>query len=156
MILYLAQHGAAVDKSINPERPLNPDGIDDVERVAAAVAAAGVAPARILHSGKARAEETADIFGRYLPGADRPAAVAGIDPMDPVEDFAHQVAAWDDDVLICGHQPFMGRLVSHLLCADATTITVDYVPGAITALSRDDSGLWRLCWFIRPELCHGS
>lgn len=34
MKLFLAQHGTAVDKSIDPNRPLAPEGITEVEVVA--------------------------------------------------------------------------------------------------------------------------
>ena len=156
MNLYLAQHGTALDKSVNPERPLSADGIDDVKRIASLVAAAGISPARILHSGKARAEETADIFHRYLPAATKPAPVKGVAPTDSVEHFADQLRAWNDDVLVCGHQPFMGRLVSHLLCVQADKMTVEYQPGSIAALRRDGSADWCLCWFIRPGVCPGG
>lgn len=156
MNLYLVQHGAAVDKSVDPERPLSTDGVDDVERVASLVGTAGISPARILHSGKARARGTADIFHRRLSAAADPEPVDGIAPMDPVERFADQIHGFEDDVLICGHQPFMGRMVSYLLCADAGKIKIDYQPGSIAALSRDGSGGWRLCWFIRPEFRAGG
>lgn len=153
MNLYLVQHGTAVDKSIDAERPLSPDGAGDVNRVASLLAMAGIAPERILHSGKLRAEQTAALFGKHLPSAGTPEVTEGIAPMDPVEEFARRAAGWSDDVLVCGHQPFMGRLVSHLLGKNPSTNTVEYVPGSVAGLTRDDSGLWTLRCFIRPEFC---
>jgi len=156
MNIYLVQHGTAVEKSINPDRPLSADGIDEGNRVAALVASAGIAPTRILHSGKLRSEETAALFSKHLPAAGPPEATKGIAPTDPVEDFARRIGAWNHDVLVCGHQPFMGRLVAYLLGLDPSTPTVEYVPGSIAGLSRDDSGSWQLFWFIRPEVCSGG
>ena len=153
MNLYLVQHGTAVEKTINPDRPLSPAGIADVKRVASTVAAAGIVPKRILHSGKTRAMETATLFSECLSAITPPTAVEGIAPTDSAEEFAAQAAAWHEDVLICGHQPFMGRLVSHLLCGRAGVTTVEFVPGAIAALSRDGTGLWQLCWLVRPQIC---
>ncbi|MDJ0848388.1 MAG: histidine phosphatase family protein [Myxococcota bacterium] len=61
MRVYLVQHGLAKSKDLDPARPLTDAGRDEAERVARAVAAAGVDPALILHSGKSRAEQTAEI-----------------------------------------------------------------------------------------------
>ncbi len=152
MHLYLAQHGAALDKTVNPDRPLSPDGVTNVKHVAAMLAASGISPARILHSGKTRAMETAALFGESLPSASPAEAVPGIAPNDAVEAFAVTTAAWNQDVLICGHQPFMGRLASYLLCGNAVILTLDYVPGAVAALARNENDGWRLSWFLRPEI----
>ncbi|MDX1512260.1 MAG: phosphohistidine phosphatase SixA [Gammaproteobacteria bacterium] len=156
MILYLAQHGTAVDKTIDPDRPLSAAGQAEVRRVAAVGAAAGMAPARVLHSGKTRASETARLFSETIPVCAAPEEVSGIAPMDPVEGFAAEAGAWTEDVLVCGHQPFMGRLVSLLLCGDATRVTLEYRPGSMAAIGRTDDGKWHLRWFLRPDSCPGS
>ena len=65
MQVYLVQHGLAKSKDEDPERPLTAVGREEVERVARAAAAVAVRPAAILHSGKARAEQTAEIFAAH-------------------------------------------------------------------------------------------
>ena len=62
MKLYLAQHGEACAKDIDPERPLTDQGRDDIERLAAFLARAGIQVERVIDSGKLRAAQTADLL----------------------------------------------------------------------------------------------
>lgn len=152
MNLYLAQHGAALEKSVHPERPLSPVGRADVTRVAEMLRTAGVATERILHSGKTRADQTAQLFVQQIAVGVTPESIAGIAPNDSVEKFAERIASWNGDTLICGHQPFMGRLASSLLIDDPAVELVEFRPGSVAKLG-DVSGRWVLCWFLTPELC---
>ena len=54
MKLYLMQHGEALREEEHPERPLTERGKEDVERVAAFLARAGIRVDQIRHSGKLR------------------------------------------------------------------------------------------------------
>ena len=151
MKLYLVQHGQAVDKSADPQRPLSEAGIKDVERVAEVVTRTGAALGRILHSGKARARQTADIFSEYAETGATATGIDGIAPLDDVKAFAEQIAGFGDEVMVCGHQPFMGKLVSHLLFDTAEISSVEFLPGTIARLDRGKDGDWVLCWLLRPE-----
>lgn len=153
MRLYLVQHGQAVDKAENPERPLSDGGREDVRRVAAALARASVTPQKVLHSGKRRARETAEIFCAALNAGSAAQAVDGIAPNDPVTDFAGGFGGEAADIMVCGHQPFMGKLVSHLLTGDEQSPCIEFLPGSVACLERTGKAQWALCWFVRPELC---
>ncbi len=153
MRLYLVQHGEAVDKSVNPDRPLSSEGKVDVERIASILSRAGAAPIRIVHSGKSRARQTAEILNGVLKSKAGVTEIPGIAPLDSVVEFASHVPEIAEDTMICGHQPFMGRLVSQLLADDKEVSLVEYSPGSIACLERSDEGKWLLRWFIRPELC---
>ena len=63
MQILLAQHGDAVPKEVDEDRPLSDKGRADVERVAATLRQGQVSVSRIIHSGKTRAEQTSDILG---------------------------------------------------------------------------------------------
>ena len=153
MRLILVQHGEAVDKTVDPERPLSPRGNLDVEGVALALARASVAPQAIVHSGKTRAKQSAEIFQRVLDSKGRAAEITGIGPLDSVSKFAERTREMSADTLVCGHQPFMGRLVSQLLTGDQEVPLVTYSPGSAACLERNGGGSWTLVWFLRPELC---
>lgn len=157
MRLYLVQHGRAVDKSVNPERPLSGEGERDVQRIASTLSRLAIAPKRILHSGKSRARQTAELLCGILVSKSDPTEVSGIAPLDSVVDFAARVSQMAEDTMICGHQPFIGRLVSRLLAGDEDMPLVEYSPGTVACLERSAEGSWVLCWLIRPELCppHG-
>ena len=151
MKLILVQHGDALPKEADPDRALSAQGRDDVGRVAGLLARSGVRAERVFHSGKTRACETADALAAVLLRGGEAASIGGIDPNDPVETFAGTVGHWQDDTMLIGHQPFMGRLVSFLLTADAAIETVAFTPGTAACLERNAEGAWALAWMIRPE-----
>ncbi len=152
MKLYLVQHGDALPKDVDPDRPLSAAGRRDIERLAGFLADGRVTFSRVLHSGKARARQTAEILAMALGPDIDIAATTGIDPNDPPEPFADMVEGWREDVLVVGHLPFLGRLVSQLIAGTAAAETVAFRPGSIACLERGQTGNWTLAWFLRPEL----
>jgi phosphohistidine phosphatase len=65
--LFLVQHGLAKTENEDPERALTDKGAEDVARVARwAVDEFGVRTARVVHSGKTRARQTAEAWGGPL------------------------------------------------------------------------------------------
>jgi phosphohistidine phosphatase len=152
MRLYLVQHGLALPKDVDPNRPLSDQGLADVQHLADVLGRAGGHVARILHSGKTRAEQTAMTLGTALLLAGRPEAHGGLSPNDPVEPVAREIAAWDADTLIAGHLPFLGRLAALLIADDPNCPTLAFKPGSAACLERDADGHWTLVWMLRPEL----
>ncbi|MGD2112264.1 MAG: phosphohistidine phosphatase SixA [Gammaproteobacteria bacterium] len=152
MKLYLVQHGNAVDKEIDPQRPLSEQGEQDVKAMATFLRGAGVRVERVWHSGKRRAGQTADILARKLLAKGEARPIEGIHPNDPVEAFATDADVWDQDTLVAGHQPFMGRLVAYLVAGDADRAVVEFLPGSVVCLERRDVNDWVVCWMLRPEL----
>ena len=152
MKLYLVQHGAAVDKETDAQRPLSEQGEQDAKAVAKALRGAGVRVERVWHSGKLRAAQTADILARKLLAKGSAAAVDGINPNDPVEAFATDADVWEQDTLVVGHQPFMGRLVAYLVAGDPERAIVEFQPGSVVCLERRDVTDWAVCWMLRPGL----
>jgi phosphohistidine phosphatase SixA len=53
--------------------------------------------------------------------------------------------------MVCGHQPFLGKLVSYLLFGKAGVSSAEFLPGTIARLDRGEDGDWVLCWLVRPE-----
>jgi phosphohistidine phosphatase len=152
MRLYLVQHGLALPKDADPDRPLSDQGRADVQRLADFLGRAGVHVERILHSGKTRAEQTAETLATALLPAGRPEAHGGLRPNDPVEPVAREIAAWDADTLIAGHLPFLGRLAALLIADDPDRPTLTFQPGSAACLELDANGGWSLVWMLRPEL----
>jgi phosphohistidine phosphatase len=84
MRLYLVQHGEAKREEEDPSRPLTENGRIEVERVAEFLARAGVKVDRILHSGRLRAAQTAEILARHLRPSKGVERAEGLDPLaDP-------------------------------------------------------------------------
>jgi phosphohistidine phosphatase len=151
MRLYLVQHGEAVPKEIDPDRPLSLQGENDIKRVAGFLKASGIPVNRILHSGKTRARQTADIMAHNLLENSQVETIDGIAPNDPVEAFAGNIPTLDTDVMIVGHLPFMAKLVAWLVTADESQPLVMYQPGSVVCLEQDASCNWQIQWMIRPD-----
>ena len=152
MKLYLVQHGQASAKEIDGERPLTEFGIADVTRLARFLKQAGIKVDRVLHSGKLRAAQTAELLGAAVaPGTEL--EISGLlNPNDNPKAFDWQSESWNVDTLIVGHLPFMAKLVSHLLVADESRQIVAYQPGSMVCLEHVNNSRWQMNWMIRPEL----
>ncbi len=77
--LYLVQHGKAFDEKVDPERKLTPEGVSETERIAKYLSGVGITVTEIIHSGKARAKQTAEILAGYL-GVSNVREVDGLNP----------------------------------------------------------------------------
>ncbi len=152
MRLYLFQHGEAVPEEVDPTRPLSEAGKLDVERLAWFLAERDITLSRVIHSGKLRARQTAELIASVLSPDAPVEAHAGLDPNDPTEPFAHEVSGWTQDALVVGHLPFMGRLVARLVTGEEEASVVTFQPGSVVCLERAEAGDWSVAWMLRPEL----
>ena len=156
MRIYLVQHGEAVAKDVDPERPLSNGGRDDVQRVAERLAGVGLGVARIAHSGKLRAEQTANLLALTLGGERTPQARDGLGPNDPIAPVAEALAAEPEDVMLVGHLPFMARLATRLVTGAEEPAAVAFAPGSVVCLERAEDGRFAITWMVRPELIDGA
>ena len=154
MHLYLAQHGDALSKEQDPNRPLSAKGRQDVGRMAAFLARTRPAISRVVHSGKVRAMQTALVFAETLgPGRIIEEAVEGLGPKDPPGLVADVVNDWTDDTMLVGHLPHLGRLTGLLVAGNAEETVVHFQPGTVVCLERGENGDgWTVTWAVRAEL----
>jgi phosphohistidine phosphatase len=152
MLLFLVQHGEAVPKDVDPERPLSLQGENDVKRLAIFLKKSGVRVARLFHSGKTRARQTAEILAKELLSKGEIEVTKGIDPNDPVAPFSSKIRKLKHDTLIVGHLPFLARLIAHLTTGNEESQIVEYHPGGAVCLERDDEPGWRIRWMLSPDL----
>jgi phosphohistidine phosphatase len=146
--LYLVQHGQAKTEDEDPERSLTDQGRDEVGRVArGAVERFGVRPARVFHSGKARARQSAEIWGELLHAAIEQAG--GLAPNDDPTTWLERLNAEADDILLVGHLPHLARLAGLLLIGDADHSVINFRPGGLVGLERSDQG-WHASLLVPP------
>ena len=149
MRLYLVQHGEARPESEDPERSLTARGEKETRKVSDATKRVSFRPAKIYHSGKKRAEQTAGIIAAAL---DLPAQVGqGLNPNDDIRPWVERISAEAEDLMIVGHLPFLEKLASFLVC-DEGTKAVLFRYSAIVCLEKKEAGRWAVDWVLKPEM----
>ena len=149
MALYFVQHGVALSKQQNPDRPLSNEGGLDVLFVAKRLEQLSVKPSAIYHSGKTRAQQTAEIFADCL-GAPDVIERTGMDPNDEVQSFAQ--ALKNDGTMFVGHLPQLGKLVSYLVAGDENSDIVKFTNAAVVCIEQDESGFY-IDWLLKQSMC---
>jgi len=109
MLVYLFRHGDAVPAEVDPKRPLSARGRNEVEGTARELMAEGAKIAEIWHSGKLRAQQTAQIIARDL-GVKVILEKKGLKPDDDPATIADLLRQTDKTILIAGHLPFIPKL----------------------------------------------
>jgi phosphohistidine phosphatase len=149
MLLFLVQHGAATSEEEDPERPLTDRGVADVRWVVGAATDAGlVAVDRVVHSGKTRARQTAEVWGEALAvGVDE---ADGLAPLDDPTIWAARLARADgpERSMLVGHLPHLARLAGLLLIGDPEREPVAFRPGGLVGLEAAAGG-WSV-WLVLP------
>jgi len=148
MKLYLVQHAEAKREEEDPARPLTERGLEDSRGLAESLASFGVKVNRILHSGKTRALQTAQAIAERL----KPAELSKGEALDPLADpalWAASLGRIDEDLMLVGHMPHLGKLCSLLLCGDER-LRVGFDPGSAICLERE-AGRWTLRWVFTPS-----
>lgn len=152
MRLYLMQHGEAMREEHDPARPLTEKGRAETKRVVQhAVERAGVRVTRLIHSGKLRARQTAEIWAEHLPNT---AIVESedLDPKAPPELWRARLVGETDDVLLVGHLPHLARLAALLLCGNDGRDVVMVQNAGLICLEQRERGDWSLRWALTPEI----
>jgi len=154
MRVYLVQHGEALSSEEDPARPLSEKGAADVRRMGNFLYRnAGLVVPEVLHSGKARAAQTAEILARCLNGVY--VAASDLNPNDGPGLWAARLAARIEDVMLVSHLPYLQRLAGLLLCGDVSSPLMRFSNAGVVCLARDGEGVWQLEWAMTPELLPG-
>lgn len=156
MKLYLIRHGEATTEEVDPSRPLTAKGRSDVQKIASLLKGAGVRPGDILHSGKTRARQTAEIIAAQLGPDCLVREREGLAPNDPVTALIKEISGMAHDLMIVGHLPFLGRLASAFLSGSESKNVVAFRQGGVICLQRNEDQSWQLAWMVTPELLMGN
>lgn len=155
MALFLVQHGISAAKDVDPEKGLTSEGRIETERIALVAKGYGIKVAKIVHSGKKRAEQTASIYHEALSLKTPPEVVSGIAPLDDVRAFAKSITP-EAELMVVGHMPFMQRLVSYLTTGSAEIQVYQFQNSGIVCLSasqeKDGKFNWFIKWTLNPNI----
>lgn len=150
MYLYLMRHGQAADKPVDPEQGLSADGAAAIEHLAGQLAEKNLRIQQAWHSGKKRAWQTAEIMTRKLAPSVSPKLYEHLKPNDDPHVILAELDAWSVDTLIASHLPYVPNLLALLTGNTGDIQAIDYYPGTIVCLQRDDDLNWQFEWVASP------
>jgi phosphohistidine phosphatase len=147
------QHGVALSEEQDPARPLAEEGRAAVESVVARARADGVEIDVCLHSGKLRAQQTAQVLADGL-GIDDVRAHAGLSPSDDVAPVARWLAdSGAASIAVVGHLPFLDRLASLLVAGDPGAQVLRFQnAGLVKLVPKADGEGYAVAWVLVPDL----
>jgi len=153
MKLYLVQHAEPKQEEEDLQKPLSDEGWSDIRKVAAFVARhADVHVGSIMHSGKTRAQQTAETLGEYLKLSEGIKEADALQPLADPATWAEQLSEIMDDIMLVGHLPHLSKLAAYLVCNDEERRVIDFQMGGIVCLQRDESGTWAVHWMVTPSV----
>lgn len=152
MSLYLVQHGKCLSKEKDPNRSLSEEGIMDVERIAAMAREHNIQVTSIIHSGKKRALQTAEIFASALQPSGNIEERVGLNPLDDVSVFAEGINS-KENLMVVGHLPFLEKLTSYLISGSPDSPVIKFQNGGIVCLGMNaDQDAWVIKWTMMPNM----
>ena len=152
MKVYLIRHADAVSSDVDRLRPLSEQGRADVRKIASFIRPLQISVEHVWHSGKLRAAQTAEILAGAVASANGCSPHEGVRPNDDASPIADELEAYDTDLMIVSHLPFLWNLTSLLVAGRETADVVAFSVGTIVCLKRRDRGLWQIDWMVAPEL----
>lgn len=152
MKIYLVRHGDALPVDQDPHRPLSPKGREDVLKTAQFLARNKIRIERIFHSGKLRSTQTAEILSQHIGKHVAIEYLAGMQPDDTVGSIASYCNHWDNDLMLVGHLPFLGKLVAELILGNESRDFVSLNTASVICMERKGHFTWAINWLIEPNL----
>ncbi len=136
MELFLMQHGQALAKEQDPQQPLSPEGVAQVQSSAAALKKLGLAFDTIICSPKKRSKQTAALvaeavnypYSDIVEGEAVKAMTPAVETLKFLQQYTDQRA-----VFIAGHLPSLGEIASALL-TDGTKAQVYFENAGLCCL----------------------
>ena len=150
MILYLSQHAEAKSEEVDEKKDLTQQGLVDIEVVSHHLKRLNVEVQEIFHSGKTRAQRTAQILAEHLRPPRGSTAAPGLAPMDDPEIWAARLADLNENIYLVGHLPHLGKLAALLMTGDKNKTVINFQMASVVQLRRMEPGQWAVDWMIVP------
>ena len=107
---------------------------------------------QVLHSGKTRARQTAEIMASYLNPSLGVKEIKGINPNDDVTEIPKNLNPLKN-IMLVGHLPFLEKLVSYLITGTKDKTIIKFQYGGIVCLDKDSSNqFWHVKWALMPDM----
>ena len=153
MNLYLVQHAEAMQEDDDPARSLTGKGMESIRRVAHyASQYLNIDVERIIHSGKKRAIQTAEVLTDEVKPVKGMEQGQEMNPLSGPWGWVEHLSQAEENVMLVGHLPHLKRLAALLLCQDESKQFLDFQEGGIISFCRNESGIWVLRWMVTPGI----
>ena len=104
---------------------------------------------RICHSGKLRAQQTAEIFSDILAVINI-SKLNGMNPNDNPEELIKQMN--EDQVMYIGHLPNLQHVVSKIVVNNENITVIKFQNSAVVCIELENN-IASIKWFITPDIC---
>jgi len=153
MNLYLVQHAEPKRKEEDPTRPLSNRGWENIRKMAKhAKQHLRIEVEQIVHSGKLRAKQTAEVLAEYLNPPKGVTTDENLEPLAGPEIWEKRLIETGGDIMLVGHLPHLSKLASSLLFGDENKEVVAFRIGGVVRLQQDQQHRWTIQWMITPEI----
>jgi len=123
-----------------------------VQRIAEVARSYGIPVGHIVHSGKKRARQTAEILAAVLSPEKGVGEISGIKPLDDVAAFAEQVD-FTTNTMVVGHLPFLERFTSFLILGEQEPLVFKLQNGGILCLDQfENLARPAIKWALMPQV----
>lgn len=147
--IFFVQHGLAHNKDVSVDRNLSDLGRKQTSKVATYLQNNNIVINKICHSGKLRAEQTAQIFSQVLAVNN----ICGLSYLSPKGDPDQLISQINEDaVMYIGHLPNLQKVLSKLLCNDQDNKVVSLQNSAVACIEIEAEQA-SLKWFITADMC---
>jgi phosphohistidine phosphatase len=152
MKLYCVRHCEANGADVDSERGLSEQGVLDADKLAEHLQQQRILIPEVIHSGKKRAQQTAEILAGAAKAEKITVAPTLLDDQADVTAVVEMARTWVQDTMLVGHMPFMANLVGALMMDLGDNLQlVTYSPGTIACLNYISEGRWVIDWVLKPE-----
>lgn len=152
MKLYLVQHAEPKHKEEDPSRSLSEKGWKDIKKMAGyAKDHLHINVEQIVHSGKLRAKQTAEVLAEYLT----PKEVMSDENLAPLADprvWQKKLTKRSKDIMLVGHLPHLSKLASILLIDYENKEGITFRMSCIVCIECKQDGHGTILWMVTPEI----
>lgn len=152
MKLYLARHGDSMPMGRDATRPLSTLGKNQITQLAKFLAPAQLFVHNIVHSGKLRAQQTAELLSPAFQTTKPLEISTDLEPDNSIVPLIEYIGLDPQDKLCVGHLPFLGRLVAKLVTGHENSDIVIFKPGTLVCLESMTKTHWVIQWMLSPDL----
>lgn len=152
MKLYLVQHAESKRKEEDYTRSLSDRGWKDIRKTANyAKEHLRIRVEQIVHSGKLRAKQTAEVLAEHLNPPKGVITDTNLEPLADPKAWKKRLGETTGDIMLVGHLPHLSKLASNLLAGDENKEVIAFRMGGIVCLERDQQRRWTIQWMITPD-----